>query len=218
MIHTAPLLYVQVLPRSFFVVLYIIYYLLNFIEICMHGSDDAKMDKECIRRQAEISRLEAKLNRLELEKLEDETGDGVESELLLSKLRGKVNKLSAETVEEMMNAITERYEVMAAVGYCSNDDKQFVPVKLYGIDEDITIASIELEDGLHAQAISDNKAMEITDIPADYIKVGSGSGNAKPLVLYILPIVNGDSGIVLEVAAFKKHDLVEVWNQLNEAQ
>ncbi|MCG8580734.1 MAG: GAF domain-containing protein [Bacteroidales bacterium] len=200
---------------SFFVILYLIYYILNFIETCMHGSNEAGMDKECIKRQAEISRLKAKLKGFEQEKLNSERDDKVDSELFISKLKSKVSNDRIKTVSDLLTTITEWYEVMAAIGYYCNEDKQYVPVKLYGVDEEIKIAPIELEDGLHAQAIKDNKAIEITDIPADYIEVGSASGNAKPLVLYILPLVDGDNGIVIEIAAFKKLDLVDVWNQLD---
>lgn len=203
---------------SFFVILYLIYYLINFIETCMHGSNDAKMDKECIRRQAEISRLRAKLERIEQERLDNEGENEVDNDLLLSELKSKISDDRTQTVDDLMNVLTQQYEVMAAVGYCTNNENQYVPVKTFGIDEEINLSHIELEDGLHAQAIADNKAIAITDVPADYIEVGSGSGHAKPLVLYILPIVNGKNGIVLEVATFKKLDIVKVWNQLIDAQ
>ncbi|WP_430814256.1 GAF domain-containing protein [Carboxylicivirga sp. RSCT41] len=201
---------------SFFVILYIIYYILNFIETCMHGSDEAGMNKECVKRQAEISRLKSKLKAFEQERLNGGENDDLDSDLFISSMKSKIGSDRETTVKDLLKGITDRYEVMAAVGYCSNDEKQYVPVSLYGIDEETSIPPIELEDGLHAQAIADNKAMEISDVPADYIEVGSGSGNTRPLVLYILPLINEGSGIVLEIAAFKKLDLVDVWNQLGE--
>ncbi len=202
---------------SFFVVLYIIYYMLNYIETCMHGTDDANMDKECIKRQAEISRLTNKLSRLEQEKNADNQGYEADNDVLLAKIQSKLRNLKTQTVGEILDLITEQHEVMAAVGYYRNGDEPYLPVKTFGVDEEIEMAPIDLEDGLHAQAIRDKKAMEITDVPADYIEVGSGSGAAKPFVLYILPIVNSDSGMVLEIAAFKKLNLVDMWNQLEEA-
>ncbi|WP_289053232.1 hypothetical protein [Carboxylicivirga marina] len=204
---------------SFLVVLYIIYFILNFIETCMHGADNSKMDKECIRRQSEITCLRSRLEEVEHANInetdEDKYGN---SDLFIESINKHLGEVNEQSVVEIANLITSRYEVMALVGYCSNNDEQCVPVKTYGVGEDIQMPAINTTEGLHAQALADNKAMEIEDIPHDYIEVGSGSGSTKPLILYILPVIDGSKVMIFEIASFKKLDLVDVWNKLDGQQ
>ncbi|MGE7666460.1 response regulator [Ureibacillus composti] len=58
-------------------------------------------------------------------------------------------------------------------------------------------------EGLIGQAALEKTPIILTDVPADYISVSSGLGEAKPLNLYILPISFEDHVIaVLELASF----------------
>jgi chorismate mutase len=216
--HELPTTFIVFEILSFLVILFIIYYVLNLIEICVNSSGEVKLEKDCIRHQAEINRLRSKLLTLEEERQCIDEIDEHDNKRFVENLQKFIHSYDSTAVKQIVDSITERYEVMAAIGYCTDDEGRYNPVKLYGIDEEISIPAIEIEDGLHSQAIHDNKAIQINDIPADYVEVGSGSGSGKPLVLYLLPMVDGNKGIIIEVAAFKKLDLIEIWNQLSIAK
>ncbi len=203
---------------SFLVVLYMVYFVLNLVDACLDSSSAPNADKECVKRQNEINRLKAKLKNL------SEAGDGegdserIDNELLLDQLKKAYKGYDKESAGKLVDVLTKQYEVMAAIGYCANADIYNV-VKRYGIEEEIVLPDLVLEDGLHAQAIADRKPMELTDVPADYIEVGSGTGASKPVYLYILPLIKDErNGLVLELATFKKNDLIEIWNQFLSVQ
>jgi hypothetical protein len=203
---------------SFLVVLYMVYFVLNFVETCLGGGQNASLDKECIKRQVEINRLKAKLETLEGIDAESNFQQGVESHEMVALLSNQLTGYNNEAVGGLVDVLTKHYEVMAAIGYCSVNN-HYEAVKRYGVDEEVQLPDVTLEDGLHAQAIKDKRPVEITDIPADYIEVGSGTGSAKPLYLYILPLIQDEHhGLVLELATFKKTDMIEVWNRFQSAQ
>ncbi len=199
---------------SFMVVLFLIYYILNFIEACKHSSNHTDDDRECIQRQIEINKLKKKLafyetsnkNTIEMQ---------VDSDSLLQQLQQNLSENLEQSSKNIFSVIKHNFELMAGIAYCSNSENTFTPVKTMGLDDDWHIEPINNGDGLHGQAIADNTAIEIEDIPEDYFEMSSGSGSAKPKYIYILPLLNDDSkGIVIEIAAFKQLNIIPVWNQL----
>jgi hypothetical protein len=194
---------------SFLVVLFLIYFVLNYIETCTSANKKKGMDKDCIKRSDEIKRLKAKLKQYEQSNSESSIKASEENGLL-SDLKANIHPKEESTAKDLLSCLIKRYEIMAGVAY-HKVDATYVPVKTFGLEEDFNISSIQEEDGLHAQAIKDNKAMEVEDVPEDYI-VGSGSGSSKPLFLYILPLI--EKGVVLEIATFKKLNITSVWEQL----
>jgi two-component system sensor histidine kinase/response regulator len=71
----------------------------------------------------------------------------------------------------------------------------------YGVpEEDRSFAPGE---GVAGQAVAEKKTLVLTDLPKDYVKVGSGIGEATPAVLAAVPLVVQDRAIaVVEVASF----------------
>lgn len=65
-------------------------------------------------------------------------------------------------------------------------------------------------EGLVGQCFIEKEGIFMTEIPADYINITSGLGEARPRSLYILPMVNnGIVEAVLEIASFqvfKQHE------------
>ncbi len=203
---------------SFLVLLYIIYFVQNLIDVCKGGDGAAGDDKECVKRLAEIERLKLKLKRFEAQHQHDMESRQIKGHELVATLQNRFHGFMEESVTKLVDELVNHYEVMAAVGYLLDNDRYKV-VKKFGIDDDVVLPDLTLDDGLHAQALADRRAMEITDIPEDYIEVSSATGSGQPIYLYILPLLQGEhDGLVLEVATFKKNDLVEVWNQFQSAQ
>ena len=75
----------------------------------------------------------------------------------------------------------------------------------YGFKERKNISTIVAPgESLIGQAVLEKTPILLTDVPADYVRIHSGLGEARPLNLYILPILfDDDVKAVLELASFK---------------
>ncbi|WP_439181993.1 hypothetical protein [Carboxylicivirga taeanensis] len=202
---------------SFLVVLFMIYFVVNYMELCLKGTDDHR-NRECVKRQNEIERLRAKLKVLETKQTEETEKNKNNGQAVVDRLKRQFKGYDKKSAVALVNELTQQYETMAAIAYCL-DGTNYRVVKTYGIDEELELPAVESADGLHAQAIADNRALEIDSVPPDYIEVGSATGSTKPLYLYILPLIQSNKkGILLEVATFKKTNLPEVWCQFQSVQ
>lgn len=112
-----------------------------------------------------------------------------------------------------------QFELVSGIVYKSKEDSNdFSAYHHYALDEDWVLADVSKGDGIHGQALADNIAIEITDIPEDYIDASSGTGSAKPAFIYILPLLqNGNEGVLIEVASFKALALHAIWNEFLES-
>jgi signal transduction histidine kinase/DNA-binding response OmpR family regulator/HAMP domain-containing protein len=64
--------------------------------------------------------------------------------------------------------------------------------------------TFRIGEGLIGQAALEKSPIILTDVPADYVRVKSGLGEASPFNIYVLPILfEGDVKAVLELASFK---------------
>lgn len=62
-------------------------------------------------------------------------------------------------------------------------------------------------EGLAGQCYRDRKAILLTDVPDDYVKIRSGLGSAKPKSILVQPISNGNAAIgVIELASASSFD------------
>ncbi len=61
----------------------------------------------------------------------------------------------------------------------------------------------QLGEGLIGQCVLEKDRILITDVPPDYIKIGSGLGEATPLSIIVLPVIfEGQVKAVIELASF----------------
>ena len=87
-------------------------------------------------------------------------------------------------------------------------------VQSYGLDEEWNVDKLVVGEGVHGQAVIEKRAIEITDIPEDYLEASSGSGAAQPAFIYLLPFIKEEGkGLLIEVASFKKLGLDIIWNE-----
>jgi len=208
-----PTMFVVFEVLSFLVILYLIYYISHYIENCVQGKDEAHMSRECILRQAEISKLKGRLEKYENSEMSDVESVSKRQTQLIDAIKTYLSGMHDDAGVKIINLLKTNYEVMAAIAY-NYSGETYLPAGSFGLDEDEEIQPVGFEDGIHSQAITDNKAIEIADVPADYLKVGSGSGSAKPAYLYLLPAKNeNNKGLLIEVASFKRLDILEVWNK-----
>ncbi len=76
----------------------------------------------------------------------------------------------------------------------------------YGLRADIEAPSqIQLGQSLIGQVAKSRRPLVVTDLPADYVKISSGLGEAAPVNLIILPIVFEDQVLgVIEAGSFSR--------------
>ena len=198
---------------SFMVLLFFIYYVLNFIETCQHDTASKNIDRECIQRQLEIAKLKKMLDHYEL-KNQDTNTEELDTNILFEQLQHSVTDDLEQSAKNVFEVIKTNFELMAGIAYYSNAERNYIPTKTMGLDDEWVVEPIKIGEGIHGQAISDNKPIEIEDIPEDYFEINSGIGSAKPKYIYILPLVdeNGD-GIVIELAVFKQLNILSIWNK-----
>src|SRR5581483_8586721 len=68
-----------------------------------------------------------------------------------------------------------------------------------------------LGEGLVGQAAREKKRILVTDVPPDYIRIGSSLGDAKPLNLVVVPIqFESEIKGVLELASFQRFTDVQL--------
>lgn len=198
---------------SFMLVLYLVYYTLNNIQSCIGKSNQTHNERDCAVSKKELQRLKNRL--LEYETASSKQS-GLDSNAFVTRLKNAVVNSKDETSVGILKVLKGQFELMAGIIYHSNSDKEFEVYNTFGVDtEEVNVANIQDGDGVHAQAIADNKAIGIDDIPEDCFEVGSGTGSTKPKHLYILPLLYGNNeGVVFEIASFKSLDIIDVWNML----
>jgi CheY-like chemotaxis protein/HAMP domain-containing protein len=82
----------------------------------------------------------------------------------------------------------------------------------YAYKERKTVANaFALGEGLVGQAAREKKRILITDVPADYVRINSSLGDARPLNIVVVPITfEGDIKGVLELASFQRFTDIQI--------
>jgi signal transduction histidine kinase/CheY-like chemotaxis protein/CHASE3 domain sensor protein len=81
----------------------------------------------------------------------------------------------------------------------------------YGLAESLASAkAIRQGDGLVGQCAREKKPIALTNLPADYLRIGSGLGDAAPVQATAFPVVSSESVLgVLELASFRAFETHE---------
>jgi len=85
-----------------------------------------------------------------------------------------------------------------------DDGRRFFPLGFYGIAEPSdALLPIREGEGLVGQCARQRAPIAVTDIPEDYVRIGSGLGEAKPRRIYLVPVqTKGETLAVIEIASF----------------
>ncbi len=83
--------------------------------------------------------------------------------------------------------------------------KELQLVASYAYQERKSVSNrFQLGEGLVGQSALEKKAIVLTNVPADYIQISSGLGQAAPLNILVLPILfEGEVSAVVELASFQ---------------
>jgi CheY-like chemotaxis protein/signal transduction histidine kinase/CHASE3 domain sensor protein len=87
---------------------------------------------------------------------------------------------------------------------------QFRRFGAYAIPADVLIDSVRPGDGLMGQAVRDNHALRIRDVPSGYLPIASAVGHGTPKELLIVPAsIDGVVHAVIELGFFSRTDADE---------
>ncbi|MBS2096829.1 bZIP transcription factor [Carboxylicivirga linearis] len=163
--------------------------------------------------QNENSRLKEQVHVLEQEKNNKKAFYSAKEKMLID-LR-KVHNDNNDVASGFFELIKKHVELVAGISYLQCEEEGcYKPVQSYGLDEEWNVEKLIIGEGIHGQAVVEKRAIEITDIPEDYLEASSGSGAAQPAYIYLLPFIKEEEkGLLIEVASFKKLGLDIIWNE-----
>jgi PAS domain S-box-containing protein len=153
-------------------------------------------------------------NRELIERLRQETKNLEQSNHVLEAYNSIVTTLNAgmkldSLLEEIIGKIARRTDSQLGVVYLyEEEEKNLRPVSTYAIDKNLIGDGFKLGHGLPGQAAAERKMVAVRDIPEDYFRVSSGSGERIPRNVVCLPIIFQNHLIgVLELGSL--HDFMD---------
>jgi len=104
-------------------------------------------------------------------------------------------------LEDVLTKVAHHTKSQLGVIYLHKDG-QLKPMAAYALDKK-KVPVLKLGEGLPGQCAQERETIVVSDVPSDYFKVTSGSGERLPQYIVCLPIMFKDQLIgVLELAAF----------------
>jgi CheY-like chemotaxis protein/signal transduction histidine kinase len=96
--------------------------------------------------------------------------------------------------ERVLKVPLDYLDAQAGALYAADATGSFARVGALGVSADSpSPLFVKAGEGLLGRAISERKALRIEDLPADYLKIGSGLGSGKPHSLLIMPLTIDES-------------------------
>ena len=137
----------------------------------------------------------------ETKKTEIETEENLKLKSIFDELN-KVKDINAFTEKFLIN-IANKYEIVQGLFYLKDTKGEFVIHAKYAYFSEEDPKNFKIGEGLSGQVAKNKKAMNLSDIPENYIKIVSGSGEGTPKHLLILPVIQKDNTIgIIELASF----------------
>ncbi|HEY8605650.1 MAG TPA: response regulator [Noviherbaspirillum sp.] len=95
-----------------------------------------------------------------------------------------------EVAERILHALARYFGAQVAVLY-RREGMELVRTASFALDPDNTRERIPLGAGLAGEVARDGQAMVVSDLPAEYLRVVSGIGQAQPAKALIVPVFAG---------------------------
>jgi signal transduction histidine kinase/CheY-like chemotaxis protein/HAMP domain-containing protein len=170
--------------------------------------------------RAEVEELKNNINKM-IRTLRDTTQKNSEQDWLKTNLakftrmlQGQRNLLSVSQLllselAPVVNAQQGVFYVMEnqdGAAESSVKDQQLKMLASYAYKERKNLATtFKMGEGLVGQCAFEKERILLTNVPKDYIQIGSGLGEAPPLSIVVLPIVfEGQAKAVIELASFER--------------
>lgn len=176
-----------------------------------------RLKKAIESKEKEISLLKSQLDNYEAIEAENEIYQSNKVKLT-AQIHEKIQKFEDAKllVNEIIDLLKTNFEIWALIGYVSATETGcYDAIVKYGIDEELEINTVTSGEGVHGQAIFDNKPVVLSDIPKEYFNVESATGHAKPRFVYFLPLMLDEHRkFLFEIATLKNERIEEIWREL----
>jgi HAMP domain-containing protein/CheY-like chemotaxis protein/signal transduction histidine kinase len=177
----------------------------------------------------EVAALKDNINQM-IANLRDTTRTNTEQDWLKTNLARFTRMLQGqrdlEAVSKLiLKELAPLVQAQTGVFYLLESSEEGLPIlKLlssYAYRERKHLANtFKLGEGLVGQCVLEKERILLTDVPDDYIKIGSGLGEAKPLNIIVLPVLfEGTVRAVIELASFYRFSAIHLafLDQLTES-
>ena len=161
----------------------------------------------------EVAALKDKLNEM-IRNLRETTRQNIEQDWLKTNrerftrmLQGQddLTAVSTMILSELATLVSAQHGVFYSMtGRTDGSDPLLELQAGYGYEERKRLStSFRLGEGLVGQCAKEKKRILLTDVPADYVRINSGLGEAPPLNIIVLPVLfEGSVRAVVELASF----------------
>lgn len=107
--------------------------------------------------------------------------------------------------ESLLIKISKKFDIVLGIQYIKNSkSEEFEPVGTYAHYSNEPPKPFKTGESLSGQVAKDQKILNMTNLPDNYIQVVSGLGQSSPKNLLIMPIVSKSQTIsIIELASFK---------------
>ncbi len=164
-----------------------------------------------VQAEGEVASLKDKINQM-IVNLKETTQKNTEQDWLKTNLAKFSSMMQGqknlETVSQMiMSQLTPLVSAHHGAFFMIDSEESAPILKLtssYAYRQRKSVSnSFRLGEGLVGQCALEKKTILLTRVPADYIQIGSGLGEAAPLNIIVLPVLfEGDVKAVIELASF----------------
>jgi signal transduction histidine kinase/CheY-like chemotaxis protein/HAMP domain-containing protein len=162
--------------------------------------------------QGEVAALKDNINEMILN-LKDTTQKNNEQDWLKTNLARFTRMLQGQrdmkTVAKMvLSELAPLVEAQQGVFYVNHSDNGEAAMKLlggYAYNKRKSLAnSFHAGEGLVGQCMLEKERILVTDVPANYVQIGSGLGQARPNNIVVLPVLfEGEVKAVIELSTFQ---------------
>lgn len=105
---------------------------------------------------------------------------------------------------KLLKILSGELEIMTGIYYSQAADGVFIPVSTFAFSSAREPAPFSPGEGLPGQAVMNRQVLLIREVPADYLQVYSGLGEAEPSYLAFIPFMKGEEvASLLECAGFR---------------
>ena len=113
----------------------------------------------------------------------------------------------------LLYLLSELFHGMAVILYQKEEPSgHFVVEATYGLPDNFEPSSFQAGEGIHGQAVNDQRPELIEDVPEDYVEVNTGLGSSRSYFLYMLPVIrNQQCTGLIELLTFRESDVERIW-------
>ncbi|MHB9004724.1 MAG: HAMP domain-containing protein, partial [Coriobacteriia bacterium] len=167
-----------------------------------------------VQAQGEIATLRDNINEM-IRNLRETTRVNTEQDWLKTNLANFARKLQGQRdllvvaqmiLSELSPLVRAQHAVFYALEAAEGDEQAMKLLASYAFKDRKHLANrFKLGEGLIGQCVLEKQRILLTEVPSDYVKIGSGLGEATPLNIVILPVIfEGNVKAVVELGSFSR--------------